>query len=233
MLRGLYAFCVLVIITLVCAIPAGLYSLLRPGSDFAMRAARLWGRTMLRAVGARLECAGLEHLSSRMPCIYIVNHQSNVDIWALLSVIPPPTRFVAKKSLFHIPVLGWAMAATGFIPIDRTNRGRAMRSLKAAADKVRAGRPVLLFPEGTRSRSGALQPFKKGPFHLALQAGVPVVPIVISGSWNVLPPKSLRVSPGPVQVSCLPPVEIGEFLPTDYKGLLGKVHEVMERALSE
>jgi 1-acyl-sn-glycerol-3-phosphate acyltransferase len=233
MLRGLYAFCVLVIITLVCAIPAGVYSLLRPGSDFAMHAARLWGRTMLRAVGARLEPSGLEHLTARMPCIYVVNHQSNVDIWALLSMIPPPTRFVAKKSLFRIPVLGWAMAATGFIPIDRANRGRAMRSLKAAADKVRAGRPVLLFPEGTRSRSGALQPFKKGPFHLALQAGVPVVPIVISGSWNVLPPKSLRVSPGPVQVRCLPPVEIEEFLPTDYRGLLGKVHEVMELALSE
>jgi 1-acyl-sn-glycerol-3-phosphate acyltransferase len=232
MLRGLYAFCVFVIITLVCAIPAGLYSLIRPGSDFAMYAARFWSRTMLSVVGARVEYVGLEHLTARLPCIFIANHQSNVDIWALISVIPPPARFVAKKSLFHIPVLGWAMAAAGFIPIDRANRGRAMRSLKLAAEKVRAGRPVLLFPEGTRSRNGALQPFKKGPFHLALQAEVPVVPIVISGSWKVLPPKLLRVSPGPVRVECLPPIEIGEFLPADYKGLLRRVHQQMERALN-
>jgi 1-acyl-sn-glycerol-3-phosphate acyltransferase len=233
MLRGLYAFCVFVIITLVCALPAALYSLVRRDSDISMRLGRVWSRTMLSAVGARVEYRGLEHLTARMPCIYIANHQSNVDIWALIKILPTPTRFVAKESLFRIPVFGWAIAAAGFIPIDRANRGRALKSLKLAAEKVASGRSLVLFPEGTRSRSGALQKFKKGPFHLALQAGVPLVPIVISGSWKVLPPKSLRVTPGHVRVRVLPAVEVDEFLPADYKGLLDLVHGLMLRTLSD
>jgi 1-acyl-sn-glycerol-3-phosphate acyltransferase len=233
MLRGLCAFIVLVIMTLACGLPAMLISLIRRGSDITMRAGRIWSRTMLAAVGARVEYRGLENLTARQPCVYIANHQSNVDIWALINVLPYPARFVAKESLFRIPVLGWAMAAAGFIPIDRANRGRAMKSLRLAAEKVRAGRPVVLFPEGTRSRTGELQPFKKGPFHLALQAGVPVVPVIISGSFEVLPPRSLRVSPGPVDVRFLPPMEISEFLPADYNGLLRRVHETMRKALSD
>jgi 1-acyl-sn-glycerol-3-phosphate acyltransferase len=233
MLRGIYATCVLSVATLVLGIPAIAVSLVRRGSDATMRFGKLWSRIMLSAVGARVTYRGLENCNAHQPCIYIANHQSNVDIWALIRALPPPTRFVAKESIFRIPVLGWAMAAAGFVPIDRSNRSRAVRSLKVAAEKVRSGRSVVLFPEGTRSTTGSLLPFKKGPFHLALQAGVPVVPIAISGSGSILPRRSLRVTPGPVKVSFLPAIEVSEFMPDDYSGLLDRVREALIRALDE
>jgi 1-acyl-sn-glycerol-3-phosphate acyltransferase len=233
MLRGLYATIVLVLSTSVFGIPAVVLSLLRRGSDATMRLGKLWSRSMLSAVGARVTYRGLEHSRAHIPCIYIANHQSNVDIWALINALPPATRFVAKESIFRIPVLGWAMAAAGFVPIDRSNRNRAVRSLKVAAEKVRAGRPVVLFPEGTRSTIGSMLPFKKGPFHLALQAGVPVVPIAISGSGRILPRRSLRVTPGTVLVKFLPPIEVAEFQPDDHDGLRDRVRGALLQALEE
>jgi 1-acyl-sn-glycerol-3-phosphate acyltransferase len=237
MLRGLWAFVVLVVTTVLIGVPAALISLLRRGSDVTMRMGRMWSRIMLAAVGARVRYEGLERGTSRLPCIYISNHQSNVDIWALISVLPPATRFVAKQSLFRVPALGWAMAASGFIPIDRRNRGRAIRSLRAAGERIRDGRPVVLFAEGTRSKSGLLGDFKKGPFHLAVQAGVPVIPIAISGSGKVLPPRSLWVRPGPVVVRFLSSIDVSPFQPDDPRGLLEAVHraiaEQLEAAPSE
>lgn len=231
MLRGLYATIVLVLTTSLFGTPAIVLSLLCRGSDATMRFGKLWSRAMLAAVGARVTYRGLEHSYSHIPCIYIANHQSNVDIWALIKALPPRTRFVAKQSIFKIPVLGWAMAAAGFVPIDRSNRNRAVRSLKVAAEKVRSGRPVVLFPEGTRSTIGTMLPFKKGPFHLALQAGVPVVPVAISGSGRILPRRSLRVTPGPVTVSFLPPIEVAEYQPDDHDGLRDRVRAALLQAL--
>ena len=229
--RTLFALAILVVATLCLGLPAILISLLRPSGDSTMRAGRLWSRIMLWAIGARVRYVGLQHVDSHLPCIFIANHQSSVDIWALVRILPLPTRFVAKQSLFRIPVLGWAMAAGGFISIDRANRSKAIRSLEFAAERIRAGRPVVLFAEGTRSRHGGLQPFKKGPFHLALAARVPLVPVAISGSWKVLRPGSARARPGPVRVEFLPPLEVTEFLPDDHDRLLREVHGRLERAL--
>jgi 1-acyl-sn-glycerol-3-phosphate acyltransferase len=188
---------------------------------------------MLWAVGARVEYRGLEHLRARLPCLFISNHESNVDIWALARVLPAATRFVAKESLFRVPIIGWAMAAGGFVSIDRANRSRAIESLRIAAERIRAGRPVVLFPEGTRSRTGTLLPFKKGAFHLALQAGVPLVPIAIAGSGRVMPAGTIRLRPGPVLVQVLPPLEVTEFLPDDHEGLLNSVHRLIREALEQ
>jgi len=231
-LRGSWALAVLCVVTPLCAIPAALISLALRGSDVTMRVGRLWSWAMLGAVGARVRYDDIERVSATLPCVYISNHQSNVDIWALIYVVPVSTRFVAKQSLFRIPALGWAMAASGFIPIDRSNRNRAIRSLRAAASRIRDGRPVVLFPEGTRSTTGKLGEFKKGPFHLALQAGVPVVPIAISGSGRVLPPHSLRCRPGPVRVRFLEPIDSRPFAPADHDGLRRRVREAIEAALA-
>jgi 1-acyl-sn-glycerol-3-phosphate acyltransferase len=217
--------------TLALGLPAILINLLRPGSDVTMRLGRWWSAAMLRALGARVRYAGLEHAVSHVPCIYMANHQSSVDIWALVRILPPPTRFVAKRSLLRIPVMGWAMAAGGFVFIDRTDRPRAIRSLERAVERLRAGRPVVLFPEGTRSRDGRLQSFKKGPFHLALEAGVPIVPVAISGSWKVLPPRKARIEPGPVKVEFLPPMRVDAFLPDNHDGLREEVRRRLELAL--
>jgi len=233
MLRTLWTVVVLFVATPLFAIPAILISLLRPRSNVCMIAARGWSRVMLQASGAQVHYSGLAPDRWPEPCVFVSNHQSNVDIWALLAVTPPSTRFVAKQVLFRVPLMGWAMSATGFIPIDRTNRASAIRSLDRAADRVRNGRSILLFAEGTRSISGELQPFKKGPFHLALRAGAPVVPLAIAGSWEVMQPRGLRVRPGRVEVRALPPIDPLPYRPDDHDGLRASAHAAIEAALRE
>ncbi len=231
MLRVLWTILVFVVSTAVLGTAAIVTSLFRPGSDLVFRLGQAWSRLHLRACGARVAYEGLENVPRDRPCVFISNHQSIVDIWALAPVLPTWTRFVAKRSLFRIPIFGWAMALGGFIPIDRGHRGKAMRSLEVAAERVRGGKSVLMFAEGTRSRDGSLLPFKRGAFHLALRANVPVVPIAVSGSGAMLPAGTLRLSPGPVRVSIAPPVDLKPYLPGDAEGLMARVREAIERQL--
>lgn len=229
--RGLWALCVLLATTMVLAPSVTLLVLLFPRlSDLSMRAGKIWSRSMLRAVGARITYEGLEHKLDS-PCVYISNHQSMVDVWALISILPNSTRFVAKRELFRIPVFGWVLRSAEFTPVDRGNPAEAIRALSTAAARVRAGRSIVLFPEGTRSRDGSLRPFKKGAFYLALAAGVPVVPVAITGSFDVLPPGSLRVRPGAVRVSFQPAIDVAAYQPQDHAGLQARVRSAIERGL--
>lgn len=230
-LRGLWTGLVMALTTVVCASIAAVWTTFRPGSDAAMIVGRVWSRLNYRAAGARIRYEGLDTAHAFAPCIYVSNHQSNVDIWALIAVLPKQTRFVAKQSLFKIPLLGWALRVSDFIPIDRANRSKAIRSLGDAAAKIRGGRSVVLFAEGTRSAGDQLAPFKKGPFHLALAAGVPIVPVAISGSGKVMPPRGLKVRPGPVLVRFCDPIDVGPFRPGDVQGLLDTVRGTIEQAL--
>jgi len=234
MLRGIWVRCALTVLTVLIGTPVTLLTLINPRwSNLLVHGGKLWSRLLLAAAGARVTVRGAEHLRRHDPCLFIANHQSVVDVWVMLTVVPPNTRFVAKRELFRVPVLGWALAATGCIPIDRSNRARAIRSLRQAGERIRAGRSVVLFPEGSRSRDGRLAPFKKGAFHLALQAGVPVVPVAIVGSFDVDPPGTVRVTPGPVEVFIEPPIEVTRFLPEDHDGLLEEVRRVIERRFSD
>jgi 1-acyl-sn-glycerol-3-phosphate acyltransferase len=234
MLRGIWAAFVLVIATMACALPAILITLLSPrGSNAVIYAGKLWSRVMLAAVGARVTYHHPERASAQHPCIYVANHRSMIDIWVMFAMIPLETRFVAKAELFRIPVFGWALSSSGMVAIDRSNRREAIKSLRVAAEQIRAGRSVVLYPEGTRSPDGRLQPFKKGAFHLALQAAVPMVPVVITGSFDVMPPKALRVQPGPVDVYLEPLVDPANFEPRDHAGLMADVHAVFERRFTE
>jgi len=206
MFRGVLTVLAFLVATPVFGLPIVVVGLLRPRSDVFLRCARPWSRILLAAAGAQTTLEGIEHVPAG-PCLFAANHQSLLDIPALFLVLPGSARFLAKESLFRIPVLGWAMTASGCIPIDRSNRARAMRSLREAAARVRAGRSVVFFPEGTRSRDGKLAPFKKGGFHLAVEAQVPVVPVAVSGSYRILRPGSLRVRPGPLRVRLAPPLD--------------------------
>lgn len=201
-------------------------------SDFIMGVGRVWSRMALWACGARVRYHDLPRITATQPCIYLANHQSNVDVWVLLRVLPRPTRFVAKQSLFRLPFLGWALGAAGFIPIDRKNKTRAIRSLNLAAVRIRDGRSVVLFPEGTRSRNAQLQPFKKGPFHLALRAGVPIVPVAIAGGGAVMPAGAVRAVPGDVDVFFLEAIEVAPYLPDDIRGLQEEVHRAISGRLN-
>jgi 1-acyl-sn-glycerol-3-phosphate acyltransferase len=138
-------------------------------------------------------------------------------------------RWVAKKSLFSIPVVGWSMSFAGYIAIDRESATRAYRSMLAAAKKIKAGTSVIIFPEGTRNETDRkLLPFKKGSFTLAVKAGVPVVPVGITGTRDIMPRGSLRISPADVTISFAPPIETEG---RDEKELMGLTKDAIERIL--
>ncbi len=157
---------------------------------------------MLWFSGAELRVTGLPETGWDRPAIYVMNHQSSLDIPAAFAVLPVDLRFIAKHTLRKVPFLGWYMSWTGMVFVDRSNSTQAVGSLNAAAERVRGGISLLAYPEGTRSRDGRILPFKKGPFVLALQAGVPIVPFAIQGSLRVMPSglKPLRPGGGPDRV---------------------------------
>jgi 1-acyl-sn-glycerol-3-phosphate acyltransferase len=143
------------------------------------------------------------------PAIFVGNHTSLLDPPLLISTLPCRPVFLAKRELFRVPFLGWVMTMAGFIPVDRGNRTKAIESMQQAAHFVRAGQCLIAFPEGTRSRDGALLPFKKGVFTLAVEAGVPVVPFAIHGGVDIVPKGTWRVAGGPYRIRLGTPLAPG------------------------
>ena len=195
-----------------------------------VRLARLWSGCLFRAAGLRLEVGGAEHVPADRAVALLANHVSLLDPPALFLAIPGNFRVVAKRSLFLVPIFGQALWAAGIIPIDRRRRERAIASLDRAAALLRRGLPVLLFPEGTRARAGGLQPFKKGPFVLALQAGVDIVPVIVRGTREALPKATVFARPGVVRVDFLPPVPTAHLTLADRDRLMAEVHARMSAA---
>lgn len=225
MLRGVLTILTFLVVTTVLGIAAIVAGLVTGRRTMVFRLGRLWAKAHLKVMGIEPEYIGLEHAAGTAPRVFLANHASNLDIWALTPVLPITTRFVSKRTIFWIPVLGQAMALAGFIAIDRKDRASAIRSLGRAADKVRRGASVILFPEGTRSRNGRLGRFKRGAFHLAVEASVAVVPVAISGAYDVLKPKSIVVRPGPVRVTFAPPIDVASYA--------GNLDGLIERVRSE
>ena len=222
MFRGLLTLLTFVVTTTVLGLTAIVAGLVTGKTTIVFRFGRLWSRAHLAAMGIKPVYSGLEHAEGTAPRIFLANHLSTLDIWALVPVLPVTTRFVSKRTIFWIPVLGQAMAVAGFIPIDRQDRASAIRSLSGATEKIRGGASVILFPEGTRSRDGKLARFKRGSFHLALEAGVPIVPVAISGTYEVVRPRSIVVHPGPVAITFAPPVDVAAYA-DDLDGLVARV----------
>jgi len=177
-------------------------------ADYLHNYARLWGKLGLRLAGVRLTVAGMEHLDDLGPVIYMANHQSNFDILALFAGLPGQFRWIAKEELFRIPLFGYSMKRCGYIPLNRNDRRKALQSMRAAAERIKTGTSVVIFPEGTRSEDGMLLPFKKGGFSLAQQAGVPIVPIAISGSREINPKGSLRLFGGHIRLTIFPAIDV-------------------------
>lgn len=193
--------------------------------------ARWWARIQLLVSGVRIKVKGLEHLDRESPYVYMSNHQGSYDIFALLSCLPVQFRWIAKKELFVIPILGWAMRAANYISIDRSGKRKTLESIERAADKIRGGVSVVIFPEGTRSRDGSIQPFKRGGFTLAIKSGVPIIPITINGSRDVMPRESMRVRPGEIRVSIDRAIQTTPISLRERNVLMGKVRETLERNL--
>ena len=172
------------------------------------RVAKMWCRRILRAAGTVVEVEGSERLAGGEQVV-VSNHESWFDVLALSGHLPVDVHFVAKQELARVPIFGPAWKACGHISIDREDREAAVASLEEAARQIREDdMTIVMFPEGTRSRHGELQPFKKGAFVLAIQAGAPVVPVGISGSRDVLPKGSWRVRRGTIRVKVGEPIDV-------------------------
>jgi 1-acyl-sn-glycerol-3-phosphate acyltransferase len=174
--------------------------------------AKWWGRSLLRVMRVPLEVQGLEHLTPGQAYVYAANHRSDFDIFTLLAVLPGRLMFVAKESLFQIPLFGQALRRMGSVPLDRDSLKEAMKSLDQAAARIKAGASMIIYPEGTRVATPELIPFKKGLFIMASKAGQPVVPVSINGTRYIKSRGTLRVKPGPVKVVISPPIS-----PQDYR----------------
>jgi 1-acyl-sn-glycerol-3-phosphate acyltransferase len=183
-----------------------------------------WSPVLLWAGGTRLTVTGLENVDPLRPTIYVSNHQSSIDIPALFCSIPVDFRFVAKKQLKYVPVLGWYLSMARYVFIDRANHKEAIKSLDEAAARIRSGISIVVFPEGTRSDDRRVLPFKKGPFALAVKAGVPVCPVTIEGSGNLMPKNSWDIVPGPIHVHIGAPIDPAPF---------GDRREALARAVRE
>jgi 1-acyl-sn-glycerol-3-phosphate acyltransferase len=204
----------IVVFTLIFAVPAFLFGWLPPRGNIMFACGRTWSRVLLFFCGVRVRTEfdpAFDRERQGAHCIYMANHQSLFDIPVLLATLPGQTRFMAKQSLFRIPLFGWALAAGGFIPVDRENRSRGKEAFETAVARLRAGASVLLFPEETRSLDGQLLPFKRGGFLLAYKSGLPIVPIGIEGTLGIQGKKSFLIHPGGVQVRYGAPIAMGEF----------------------
>lgn len=211
MIRTLWYYIVLVASSIVHAVPTVVAGLLgvkhRPGGVYDW-GTQDWSRQVLAAAGTPVRVAGLDRVPRDVPVVYASNHSSMFDIWALAAVLPGSTRFLAKQELVRVPLVGRAMVTSGHIAIDREHRKRAFAAYEQAAATIRRGFSAIVFPEGTRSRNGELLPFKNAPFGLAIAAQVPLVPVYVHNTFQILPKGAVFLRPRPIRV------EIGEPIPT-------------------
>jgi 1-acyl-sn-glycerol-3-phosphate acyltransferase len=208
-LRTLLAVAVLVVATALVGVSLAVGGLLGRREAWVPGLVRRWGRALTLVCGVRLEVEGAHRLDPSCSYVLAGNHQSALDIPVLMVALPNHFGFLAKKELFHIPVFGRLMRLTGQVPVDRGEARAAVGSLREAARRLEQGHSILVFPEGTRSQTEQMLPFKSGAFQLALHSGRPVVPVAISGTRAVLPPgRWLLQGAGRVRVSVGEPIEV-------------------------
>ncbi len=190
----------------------------------------MWGAwTGVRLAGIRVETVGLDKLDPSRTYIFMSNHVSNVDPPILMPLIPRRMSIMVKKELFRYPILARLMRFGSLVPVDRGNRESGIAAVRAAAEVIRQGLNMTVYVEGHRSFDGKLLPFKKGPFYLAEECGVPIVPVTIVGSLYVMPKKRFAIKPGTVTVIFHPPIEPKDFGTRDC--LMAKVRKAIESGL--
>ena len=199
------AFCAYLYI-LVMIIPGLIISFFSRTGNLTHIMAQQWARFTLSCAHTKVKVRGQENILTR-PAIYMSNHSSFFDIFAILGHLNIQFRWIVKKELFRIPLVGLTMRRIGYILIDRGNHQKAIQSMKLAAEKIRSGTSILIFPEGTRSIDGKIQyPFKKGGFYLALESGAPIVPMTVIGSREILPKYGMKVRPGTITLTIGKPI---------------------------
>jgi 1-acyl-sn-glycerol-3-phosphate acyltransferase len=226
-MRSLWFYVVVVVSTLVhagAALAAALFRVrYRPGGVYDW-ATSDWARWILAAAGTPVHITGAERIPQGVPVVYAANHASMFDIWALAAELPGSIRFVAKQELARIPFFGAAMVRAGHVSIDRQHKTRALEAYTRAAATIRSGISAVVFPEGTRSLTGELLPFKNAPFGLAIAAGVPLVPVHVADTFRILPKGRLRLRPQPIHVRIGDPISTNGLAPADRQALRDRAH---------
>jgi 1-acyl-sn-glycerol-3-phosphate acyltransferase len=182
-----------------------------PRGEWVVPVARAWARCLLWSAGVRLETSFEQDPDPQQRYVFMANHQSLYDIPVLLASLPVSFRFLAKASLFKIPIFGWSLSAAGFVPVDRKQRGKASEVFSKSLGALEGGASLVIFPEETRSLDGRLKPFQRGGFLMALKSGMSIVPVGIHGTLGIRRKGSLRIEPGVVKVSIGRPIEASQF----------------------
>jgi 1-acyl-sn-glycerol-3-phosphate acyltransferase len=183
----------------------------------------LWGKVLVKIAGIRLKVITASDIDWNRIYVVTANHASQMDIPSLFSGLEMPIRFMAKKSLFYIPVFGWSMWAANFIPVSRSSGKKARRSVDAAAGKIKKGPSLMVFPEGTRTPDGEIQKFKSGAFILAIKAQTPILPVAIRGSYKILPKDTMKMTPGPIELIIGKPIFTDNMTIADKEALKSTV----------
>jgi 1-acyl-sn-glycerol-3-phosphate acyltransferase len=192
-------------------------------------AAHLWARFLAFFSGVKVKVSGFENIPKDKPVILASNHQGVPDIILLLAYLPVLFRFAIKKELFKIPVFGWYLKKAGYFMIDRAAALSAYQALEEITEIIKAGESAVIFPEGTRTKTGILGKFKRGSLLAALKSGAPIIPIAISGSFDIMPPGTWILNPHPLKLSVGKPIYIRSE--ADYEDKVEEVREAIARML--
>ena len=231
MLRTMWTLFVAVTVTIPCGLATLAVAAVASHSLLIDRIIRLWARTLVNAAGIELHSENLEVLDPKQRYILVSNHYSYFDIPCILAAVHQPIRFMAKVSLFKIPIFGWAIGRAGFIPIDRKNRKTAVKSFDLAAQRIKKGNTIVVFPEEGRSREKTMRPFQRGAFLLALKSEVPMVPIAVDGTFEVFRVGAKRVTPGKVTVKAATPIPTAGLTLRDKDRLSAESRDAIEKML--
>ena len=204
---------------------------LRREADSVQGLASWWARSICKAGGVEVVVSTTEQLEPEKPHIFAANHLSQFDILVLQGFLGFNFRWLAKKELFAVPIWGPAMRRAGYIPIDRSHGREAIKSLDEAAKKIAAGTSVIIFPEGTRSQDGKLHDFKAGAMILAIKSGVPIVPVAILGTYEILPKGKLMMTPGKVRIRMGKSIETKKYSSRDKHDLAKVSHKAVAELL--
>ena len=201
--------------------------------NFLYKPVRFFVRIGMRLAGVRVKVSGIEHLDPRRTYVFTPNHQSIIEVPLVVTYLPVNAAFLAKKELFRFPIFGHGMRTIKVVPVDRRDRQAALKSTFQAVDNLRKGKSYIVYPEGTRSPDGRLLPFKKGAFLMAIEAGVPVVPITVSGGAAVMPKGKAAIFPGTVHVAVHQPIDTHGYSKGQVQDLIEKTRTAIASVLSE
>ena len=226
--RMIFICVVISLYLIVVGIPVLTYCRLKRNPQLALRLTKLLDRIILFLAGIHVEVEGKEKISGQGGYVYVGNHRSFVDVTAVFLALPGDLRFLAKKEIYKIPLVSFALRTMGIIEVDRSNPEAAAKSIDRAVGEIRSGRSIILFPEGTRSRSPHMLPFKKGAFVLAIKAKAPIVPITLLGMAELLRPDTLFLYPGRVKIFIHDPIETEALDLENRTQLLDQARAVIE-----